>query len=52
MRWQFGQDAAHEVSNPSVSDQARQGEALVESLQAQIWPRSFDESQFHEDRLA
>lgn len=44
----FVMDAAHEVSNPGVSDQAPQVEALVESLQAQIWAGSFDEAQFHE----
>jgi hypothetical protein len=44
----FAMEAAHEMSTPSTSDQAPQVEALVESLQAQIWAGSFDEAQFDE----
>lgn len=44
----FAMATAHETSAPSANDQAPQAESLVESLQAQIWAGSFDESQFHE----
>ena len=44
----FAMEAAHEATAPSDSDQAPQVEALVESLQAQLWAGSFDEAQFHE----
>ncbi len=44
----FAMATAHESGTPSAGDQAPQVESLVESLQAQIWAGSFDESQFHE----
>jgi hypothetical protein len=44
----FAMETAHEPNNPSVGDEALQVEAIVESLQAQIWAGSFDEAQFHE----
>ena len=42
----FAMETAHETSDASVGDQAPQVEALVESLQAQVWAGAFDEAQF------
>ena len=44
----FAMETAHGTSSSSVGDQAPQVEALVESLQAQIWAGCFDEAQFRE----
>ena len=44
----FAMDAAHHPDNPGIGEQAPQVEAIVESLQAQIWAGSFDNAQFYE----
>lgn len=38
----------HDLNNPALADQATHAEALVESLQAQLWSGSFDPVQFRD----
>lgn len=42
----FAMEQTHDIGNREVADQATHAEAIVESLQAQIWCGAFDESAF------
>ena len=43
----FAMEQTHDVGNQTLADQALQAEAIVESLQAQIWSGAFDLDMFH-----
>jgi len=42
----FAMEQTHDMDNQTVADQATHAEAVVESLQAQIWSGSFDPEMF------
>jgi len=42
----FAMEVSHDIGNPKASDQATHAEAIVESLQAQLWSGSFDAAMF------
>lgn len=43
---QFVMESVHDKSNPHVTTEAVQAEAIVEGLQAQLWSGAFDEAAF------
>jgi hypothetical protein len=42
----FAMEVSHDIGNAKASDQATHAEAIVESLQAQLWSGSFDAAMF------
>lgn len=42
----FAMEVSHDIGNATASDQATHAEAIVESLQAQLWSGSFDAAMF------
>lgn len=42
----FAMEQAHDIGNAALADQATHAEAIVESLQAQVWSGAFDEEMF------
>ncbi|PRC92134.1 hypothetical protein S2091_3050 [Solimicrobium silvestre] len=42
----FAMEQTHDIQNQQIADQATHAEALVESLQAQMWSGMFDNEQF------
>jgi hypothetical protein len=42
----FAMAQTHDIENKAIADQATHSEAIVESLQAQIWSGKFDADQF------
>jgi hypothetical protein len=44
----FAMEQAHDATDTNLANQAIYAEALVESLQAQLWSGAFDEEQFQE----
>jgi hypothetical protein len=42
----FVMEQTHDIKNLNLADQATHAEAIVESLQAQIWSGTFDNEQF------
>lgn len=43
----FAMEQTHDSGNQALADQALHAEAIVESLQAQIWSGTFDLAMFH-----
>ncbi len=43
----FAMEQTHDIGNAALADQATHAEAVVESLQAQIWSGAFDMDMFH-----
>ncbi|NML62511.1 hypothetical protein HHL21_15800 [Massilia sp. RP-1-19] len=44
----FAMEQSHDANNSELADQAAHAEAIVESLQAQLWSGAFDAVQFDE----
>ncbi len=44
----FAMEMSHDIGNAEASDQATHAEAIVESLQAQLWSGSFDDAMFRD----